>query len=127
MATTDRIVTAHLDDEHNELHYRCGGLWDAQSIDELFAHLNEASLPLVKARKKIYSLGDFTTAMPQDRDTAEKIGGFLRTAKQFGLDRTAIYGAPILMQMQYTRVAPDVNVEFFDTKAEAVAWLRADR
>ena len=127
MSTTERIVTAHLDEAHDELHYRCGGMWDAQSIEEMFACLNEASLPLIKQRKAIYSLGDFTTALPQDRETAEKIGDYLRTAKQFGLDRTAIYGAPVLMRMQYKRVAPDVNVEFFDTKAEALQWLRADR
>ena len=127
MSTTDRIVTAHLDEAHDELHYRCGGLWDVQSIDELFACLNEACLPLVKQRKAIYSLGDFTTAVPQDRETAEKIGDYLRTAKQFGLNRTAIYGAPVLMRMQYKRVAPDVIVEFFDTKPEALQWLRADR
>jgi hypothetical protein len=43
-----------------------------QSIDELFACINEASLPLVKQRKAIYSLGDFITSLPQDRGTAEK-------------------------------------------------------
>ena len=116
MSTTDRIVTAHLDEAHDELHYRCGGLWDVQSIDELFACLNEACLPLVKQRKAIYSLGDFTTAVPQDRETAEKIGDYFRTAKQFGFDRTAIHGAPVLMRMRYKRVAPDVNVEFFDDR-----------
>ena len=127
MSETDRIVSAHLVEEHNELHYVCGGLWDEVSIQHLFDTLDAASLPLVKAHKPIYSLGDFSKALPQDGATAEKIGEYLRTAKQFGLDRTAIFGAPILMKMQYKRVAPDVNVEFFETKGDALHWLRANR
>ncbi|MXO90677.1 STAS/SEC14 domain-containing protein [Pontixanthobacter aquaemixtae] len=127
MAITDRIVSARLNEEHGELHYRCGGLWDEHSIDELFDCLNRASEPLVRARKPIYALGDFTTAMPQVRATAEKIGAHLRNAKEFGLERMAIYGAPILMRMQYKRFAPDVNVEFFDTKGQALNWLREGR
>lgn len=87
-----------------------------QSIDESFACINEASLPVVKQRKALYSLGDFITSLPQDRETTEKIGDYLRTAKQFGFDRTAIHGAPVLMRMRYKRVAPDVNVEFFDDR-----------
>ena len=127
MAYTAKKVSANLVEDKGELHYVCGGLWDENSIDELFDTLNRASEPLVRARRPIYSLGDFTDALPQDQKTAEKIGSYLRTAQQFGLDRTAIFGAPRLMEMQYRRVAPDINVEFFDTKSEALTWLRADR
>lgn len=127
MSVTDRICTAHLVEEYCELHYRCGGFWSVDSIDEMFETLNAASLPLVKARKPIYSLGDFSDALPQDRGTAEKIAAFLRNAAKFGLVRTAIYGAPPLMKLQYRRVSEGIEVEFFDTKAQALEWLRANR
>ena len=127
MATIDRHCTAHLLEDQCELHYKCGGFWSVDTIDEMFDTLNSTSLPLVKAHKPIYSLGDFTDAIPQDRETAQKIADFLRNAAKFGLIRTAIYGAPALMKLQYKRVSQGIEVEFFDTKAEAVAWLRANR
>jgi hypothetical protein len=124
MAITDRFCTAHIVEENCELHYSCGGLWGVDTINELFETLNRACAPLVKARKPIYSLGDFSEAIPQDRATAEKIAEFLREAAKFGLKRTAIYGAPVLMKMQYKRVSDGTEVAFFDTKGEALDWLR---
>lgn len=126
MADTDRLISAHVIEERNELHYACGGLWDAQSIDDMFETLNRACMPLVKSGKPFSSIGDFSTAMPQDSETADKIGAHLRSAMQFGLQRIAIFGAAPLMKLQYKRVAPEIEMEFFETEEDALAWVRRD-
>ena len=127
MSVTDRFVTARLIEERCELHYECGGLWNIDTIEELFATLNRTCLPLVQAGKPIYSIADFSAAIPQERATAEKIAGYLKEAQRHGLKRTAIFGAPALMKMQYKRISQGITLEFFDTEREALAWLRADR
>lgn len=127
MAQNERVCTAHLVEEHCELHYKCGGFWDVSNVQEMFDTLNRASAPLAKAGKPIYSLGDFSEAIPQDQETAEKIGEYLKEAAKFGLKRTAIYEAPALMKLQYRRLSKGIEVDFFDNKADALNWLRANR
>lgn len=110
-----------------EVHFACGGFWDAETMQGFLDQLNEKTLPLIKAGKPIYALGDFTDALPQDRETADMVAGHLRNAKQFGLKRVAIINATPLMKMQYRRVSQGLEVEYFENEDDAVSWLRASR
>ncbi len=109
------------------MHFACAGLWTPQIMSEFLILLNETTKPLVKAGKPIYALGDFSEALPQDRETAALVGDHLENARRFGLKRIAIVGATALMKMQYKRVAADMDVGFFDTRADALIYLREGR
>lgn len=124
---TERVIHARLVEDHCELHYECGGLWNVDNIDEMFDVLGRTSVPLLKAGKPIYALGDFTRAIPQDRATAQKIADHLQTAAKAGFKRSSIVNATALSKMQYKRMAEGVEVEFFDNRSAALNWLRADR
>lgn len=127
MATTTPRYESRLIEDKCELHYSCAGFWDKDTMQAFFDQLSETIMPLLKARKPYYSIGDFTDALPQDRETADVIMANLQTAVKFGLRRSAIVNASSLMKMQYRRVAQGVEVEFFDDKAAALEWLRAGR
>lgn len=127
MLDTERLIKAHLDEEHAELHYECGGFWDAESIDEMFAVLSRTSAPLVKAGKPFSGLGDFSRAMPQDQATAQKMGEHLQMAAKAGYKRSAIVGASALFKLQYRRVSQGIEVEYFDDRDAAIKWLRAGK
>lgn len=124
---TERVINARLVEDHCELHYECGGLWNVDNIDELFEVLGRTSVPLLKTGKPIYALGDFSRAIPQDRVTAQKIADYLETAAKAGFKRSAIVNATALSKMQYKRMAESVEVEFFDNRGDALNWLRAGR
>ncbi len=124
---TDRIINARLIEDRCELHYECGGLWSVDTIDEMFEVLGRTTVPLLKAGKPIYALGDFSRALPQDRATAAKIADHLQAAAKVGFKRSAIVNASALFKMQYRRVASGIDVEFFDNRADALAWLREPR
>lgn len=125
--TIQATYDSHLVEDMCELHYSCGGFWTKDTLERFFASLSDTLMPLLKARKPYYSVGDFTEAMPVDRETAELIASNLETAVKFGLRKTAIINASPLMKMQYRRVAKDVEVEFFDNKVDALHWIRAGR
>ncbi|MEM8726062.1 MAG: STAS/SEC14 domain-containing protein, partial [Pseudomonadota bacterium] len=71
-----------------------------------------------------YALGDFADFVPQDRTTGEAIRDHLMAAQKYGLRKIAIVSGSPLVKMQYKRLSQGVEVEFFDEKTEALAWLR---
>lgn len=127
MAVIENIQSAELIEDRCELHFACAGFWNPQIMSEFLDLLNETCKPLVMARKPIYALGDFTDALPQDRETTALVRDHLENARHFGLKRVGVVGATALMKIQYKRVAANLDVAFFDSKVEALAWLRANR
>ncbi|MDA9918397.1 hypothetical protein N9D37_00720 [Erythrobacter sp.] len=127
MTPTKQTHSAELDPLHGELHFAVGGFWQLDEMLGFLDKLNEASLPLVKAREPIYALGDFTDFVPQDHATGDAIRNHLLGAIKFGLKQIAIIGASPLAMMQYRRLSEGLAVEFFDSRPAATAWLRADR
>lgn len=127
MAVTENFYSCELVEDRCEVHFRCGGFWNPEIMRAFLDKLNETTKPLIKAGKPVYSLGDFSEALPQDRETAAMVATHLENAKKFGLKRVALINATPLMQMQYKRVSSGLDVAFFETKATALNWLRADR
>ncbi|MEM7666186.1 MAG: STAS/SEC14 domain-containing protein [Pseudomonadota bacterium] len=125
MATTETSYSTRLLEEHCEVHFSCSGFWKLEGMLELLEQLNDTVLPLVKARKPIYALGDYEGFVPQDKDTADAIQAHLKNAVKFGLKRIAIVQASPLMKLQYKRLSKGLDVDFFDTKTAAIAWLRS--
>ena len=124
MSTTDRKQAVSLIEQHCEVHFTIGGFWDIEGMTTFLDGVNQAALPLMQKRAPIYALGDFTDFVPQDRQTGEMIRDHLMGAQKFGLKRIAVVGASALVTMQYKRLSDGLEVEFFDTKAAGVAWLR---
>jgi hypothetical protein len=114
-------------EEHCEVHTAIAGFWSRDAIQEYFDSVNETAIPLMKARKPIYTVVDFTGFVPQDRETSEAIRDHLVTCVKFGLQRIAIIGASPLTMMQYKRLSQGIEVNFVDSKAEAINWLRERR
>ncbi|MEL6531199.1 MAG: hypothetical protein AAGK01_05920 [Pseudomonadota bacterium] len=124
METTRPKYTVALDEARSEFHSSIGGFWSTDSIQEYFDAVNEATMPLLKARSPIYALVDFSDFVPQDRATGDAIRDHLHMSKKYGLKRLAILGASPLTTMQYKRLSDGINVEFFDSKIDAITWLR---
>lgn len=127
MSVTETFYSADLVKEHCEVHFACGGFWDVGTMRQFLDELNATTAPLVKAGKPIYAMGDFTKALPQDRETADLVANHLRKAAGFGLKRIAVINATPLMKMQYRRVSQGLEVEFFESKVTGLGWLREDR
>lgn len=108
-----------------EVHSKIGGFWNAETIHTYFNAVDEACLPLVKARKPIFALVDFSDFVPQDRATGDEIRSHLMRACKFGLKKVAIVGASPLVKMQYRRLSEGVTVEFFEDVIGGEAWLRS--
>ena len=125
MSITKPHYDARLVEEHDELHFSCGGFWDVETMEAFFAELANTLQPIFKARKTYSVLGDFTDAMPQDRATTQVSIDNLKNSQKYGLRRIAIVNASALMKLQYKRMSEGLDVEFFDTKPAALAWLRA--
>lgn len=107
-----------------ELHFAIGGYWDRAGMERFLGELGEVARPFLKDRAPFTVLGDFKDFMPQDRATADAIRDSIETGSRNGLKRFAILNAAPLVRMQYRRIAAGTEVEYFDTKVEALDWLR---
>lgn len=127
MATVAPDHSLQLVEHQCELHFSISGFWDQSSMQGFLDEMNQTVLPLMKARKPIYALGDFSDFVPQDRATSDAIGNHVQGAVDFGLKRVAIVNASPLVTLQYKRLSAGLEVEFFDAKSVAIDWLRANR
>ena len=127
MVATTNFYSSELVEARCEIHFACGGFWDTETMRRFLEELNQKTVPLIKAGKPIYALGDFTDALPQDRETADLVADHLANARNFGLKRVAIVNATALMKMQYRRVSKGLEVEFFEDVRSAERWLRENR
>lgn len=110
--------------EHGEVHFSIAGFWDAEAMQRFLEELNIACVPYVKSRQRIHAVGDMDGFVPQNAETAEKIRTHLMGSKEAGLERVAIIKPSALVKLQYRRISKGIEVEFFDSKADALAWIR---
>jgi hypothetical protein len=121
MTPTQTITT---DRARAEVHFAIGGYWDLEGMKRFLFDLGEAAKPFMKAKASFAVLGDFKDFMPQDRATADAIRDSIDAGSRNGLRRFAVLNASPLVRMQYRRIAAGTEVEYFDTRAEALDWLR---
>lgn len=120
--TPTHTITA--DAGRAELHFAIGGYWDLAGMERFLGELREVATPFLKAHAPFTVLGDFKDFMPQDRTTADAIRDSIEAGSRNGLKRFAILNAAPLVRMQYRRIAQGTEVEYFDTKVQALDWLR---
>ncbi|MEP3051171.1 MAG: STAS/SEC14 domain-containing protein [Erythrobacter sp.] len=109
---------------HGEVHFKIAGLWQEDAMQTFFDKINEAALPLMKARRPIHALGDMTEFVPQNRVVGEAIRDHLMGAQKFGLRRIAIITDSALVRLQYKRLSAGIEVDYFENQVDAIAWLR---
>lgn len=117
--------TVSFDEAHGEVHFAISGFWELEGLKGFLDQLDDASLPLIKARRPINALGDMEGFVPQSRETGDAIRDHLNNAQKFGLRKIAIVKGSPLTKMQYKRLSAGIAVEFFESKADATTWLRA--
>lgn len=120
--TPTHSITA--DRDRAELHFAIGGYWDVAGMQRFLFDLGEAAKPFMKAGTPFCALGDFKDFLPQDRATADAIRESIDAGSRNGLKRFAVVSAAPLVRMQYRRIAQGTEVEYFDSRAEAITWLR---
>ena len=123
METLAPSWNATLNERNCLLRSSISGFWSVDSIHAYFDGVNEAAVPLMKARKPIYALVDFTGFVPQDRATGVAIRDHLLACVKYGLKQIAIVGATPLTIMQYKRLSDGIDVQFFDDTTAASAWI----
>ena len=112
------------DPSRGEVHFAVSGFWDIERMGSFLRGLSKTALPLVDLDGPIHAFGDMTDFVAQNRETGDAIRDHLVQSRKFGLTRVAIFGASSLVKLQYARLSDGLDVEFFDNKAEALAWLR---
>lgn len=120
--TPTHTISSDLD--RAEVHFTIGGYWDPEGMKRFLFELGEAAKPLMKRGEPFGALGDLREFMPQDRDTSNAIRDSISAGARNGLRRFAVISSASLVRIQYRRIAQAVEVEFFDSVAEATIWLR---
>lgn len=124
MSAMTPIHTITADTSRAEVHFAIGGYWNEENMRRFLFDLGEAAKPFMKAGVPFVALGDFRDFMPQDRATADAIRESIDAGSRNGLRRFALVDASPLVRMQYRRIAQSTEVEYFDSRVEALDWLR---
>lgn len=112
-------------DEHGFIYIAFIGDQNSNSVKQLMDDTNKVIDQLKKENKPAYILGDMTKIGKQD-------SGARRTGADYVLhvpyDRIAVFGAPLYIKYVGRLLAKATGAEnkvrFFDTKGEAVRWLK---
>ena len=124
MTQLEKFFDVRVEPTHREVQFDIGGFWSTEEIKEVLHKLSVAAMTFISKGQTFHGLGDMEKLVPQSRETAAAIRDNLMQGKANGLRRVAIISPPVLMKMQYQRIADGMPVEFFDTALEAKAWLR---
>lgn len=115
----------HVDEANREVYFTLGGLWELDSIKAMLAEMDAKAASMVAQGGPFYGVGTMRDLVPQTREVADYIRRHLMAAKDVGLRRVAIIEPPALVKSQYRRLSDGVDVQFFDSKADAIAWVRS--
>lgn len=125
MQTLAPTYSITADVERNEVHFAASGLWDMPTMVEFQRELLAKAKPLIERQAKILSLGDLRGLVTQTREVAEAMRVVIVESAKLGTVKTAIVSDNLLAKMQYKRLNEGINVEIFESKADAISWLRA--
>ena len=115
----------HRNEQFREAHYTISGLYDADAARAFMAELGRAAYPFIATGKPWSALGVLTGFIPQGRETAIVIEESIKEAAENGMVRLALVKPPPIVSMQHRRVAGDANLQVFETKVEALQWMRS--
>jgi len=102
-------------------------MWTKDKMKDFLVELAEKAKPLIDRPGAFGTLGDHTGYVTQDRETADTIRHTLAQAEPNGLDRLALITSSSLVRLQFKRINSGLELEFFDSKSDALSWLRRPR
>lgn len=124
METLAPSFSVKRNDAMREVYYILSGLFSLQDIDALFSELLTTAKPFIEDRKGFRVLGDLREFTVQTREVGERMRLSQETSAKVGVDKMAIVYSSVLLKQQFRRVSEALECEFFETKADAIAWLR---
>ena len=127
MEPLDPTFSITVDLDRDEVHFSNAGLWDMPKMIEFQRDLLYKAKPLIERRAQIRALGDFRGLVTQTREVADAMRVVIVESAKLGVVKTAIVSDNLLAQMQYKRLNQGVGggeVEIFESKADALHWLR---
>ena len=127
MEPLDPTFTITVDLNRDEVHFANAGLWDMPKMIEFQRDLLDKAKPLIERRAQIRALGDFRGLVTQTREVANAMRVVITESAKLGVVKTAIVSDNLLARMQYKRLNQDGvggEVELFESKADALHWLR---
>ncbi len=127
MDSFDPSFNVSIDRVHCVVRFAASGMWEEKQIKEASVKIGEAAAPFILAKQRFSMLGDYSEAITQSQQAAIVIRSSIETAVKLGLARIGVVGASALVKMQYKRMDDIVEIEFFDTKVEALQWLRSNK
>ncbi len=126
MTTLAPTFSVTRNQELREVYYTVSGLFTVEKIEELFAELIKVAKPFMDDRKGFRALGDMREFSVQTREVVEQLQLSQDTSAKVGVDKMAIVYSSVLVKQQFRRVSDALQLGMFESKAEALAWLRTD-
>ncbi len=124
MVTLAPSYTVKRLDRERELHFALRGLFSLKLAQEAQSALVHECKALSANGRKFKGLGDLSELPVQTREVSEQIRLAHEAAPVLGMERLALVGATVLLQQQYKRVREKLTLEFFDSRGDALNWLR---
>lgn len=125
METLAPTCRVHSDEATREVHYSASGMWTQDTIVDLQKQLFKAAQPFIEAGQTFRVLGDLRDFPVQTREITAQMQQIQEASASFGVDRMALIITTVLVKQQFRRVSDAVNMQIFNTKSDAITWLRA--
>lgn len=112
------------DDMRRELHWTAAGLWTLEKAQELPKALYKQSLPFIETKRTFRVFGDLTEFAVQKQEVVDIMQASQENSAELGVDRMAVQYSSTLVKIQFRRISDALELEFFENRDEALAWLR---
>ena len=111
-------------DDSGEIHFSMSGFWSMETMAEFQRELLAAGKPFFENGIKMRSLADLRGFVAQNKDVSNAIRTVVVEAIKLGTIRSAVVYDSMLVKMQYARLNEGLDLETFESKDEAIKWLR---
>ena len=86
--------------------------------------LYKQSLPFIETKRTFRGFGDLTEFAVQKQEVVDIVQVSQESSAELGVDRMAVQYSSTLVKIQFRRISDALELEFFEDRDEALAWLR---
>jgi hypothetical protein len=118
-----------IDETHPILRVRLWGFWDKTIAQNMQREFKQQVHTLNAAGKTWYVLTDMTKFPPQSQEVQAILSQLMAFAKQQGMQKAARIITSTLTKLQIARLSRETQLpqhSFFQSEADAIAWLLAE-
>lgn len=117
--------TILIDERRREAHYAVSGFWAREDMIRFQSTLMQKGKALFTSGQGFNVLGDMSGLAVQDRVMAGSMRQLIEEAVKLGMKRQAFVITSPLLKMQFARLVEGSTTEIFETKGDALHWLRS--